>query len=74
MVGASARYVLGLEGASEGSTGLPPELFVELLDVLVPKWDLARKDEPLGRYYERSRERESEEDDEDSGSDEDEED
>lgn len=53
VVVASARYVLGLEGASEGSTGLPPDLFVELLQFLVPRWDPARKDEPLGRYFEK---------------------
>lgn len=29
------------------------DLFVELLQFLVPRWDPARKGEPLGRYFEK---------------------
>lgn len=42
------RLVVGLEGP-----GLPSNVFMELLDMMVPKWDPARKGEPLGAYYER---------------------
>jgi hypothetical protein len=45
---ATVKYALGLEGGSEGSVGLPPELFVELLGFLVPPWDCARRGLPLG--------------------------
>ena len=41
-VAACVRFALGL---GEEGPGLPPEVFVELL---VPKWDPARKGEELG--------------------------
>jgi hypothetical protein len=45
---ATAKYALGLEGGSEGSGGLPPELFVELLEYLVQPRDSTRRGMPLG--------------------------
>jgi hypothetical protein len=58
---ACVKYALGLEGGGgvvlvegqEPAVGMLPELFVELLELLVPKWDPARKGQPLGeRVYE----------------------
>jgi hypothetical protein len=40
--------------------GLPEELFVELLELLLPKWDPARKGLPLGEGFESDEEEEEE--------------
>lgn len=44
---AAVRFVVGQEGG-ESDTGLPPELFVELLGFMGPPWDPARRGLPLG--------------------------
>jgi hypothetical protein len=41
---ACVKYVLGLDGGA----GMVSELFVELLKMILPKWDYARKGDPLG--------------------------
>jgi hypothetical protein len=54
---ACLKYALGLEGGGgvvlegqeEPAVGMLPEVFVELLELLVPKWDPAQKGRPLGR-------------------------
>ena len=50
------KYVLGLEGrggvvfeGQEPTVGMLPEVFVELLEMMVPKWDPAQKGRPLGK-------------------------
>lgn len=43
------RCVVGLDG----DVGLSPDLMVELLEMMTPKWDPARKGEVLGAYYEK---------------------
>ena len=53
---ACVKYALGLEGGGgvvlewqeEPAVGMLPEVCVELLEVMVPKWDPARKGWPLG--------------------------
>ena len=53
---ACLKYALGLEGGGgvvlfegqEPAVGMLPEVFVELLELLVPKWDPAQKGRPLG--------------------------
>ena len=53
---ACVKYALGLEGGGgvvlegqqELAVGMLPEVFVELLELLVPKWDPSRKGRPLG--------------------------
>ena len=53
---ACLKYALGLEGGGgvlldwqeEPAVGMLPEVFVELLELLVPKWDPAQKWRPLG--------------------------
>jgi hypothetical protein len=53
---ACLKYALGLEGGGgvmlfegqEPAMGVLPEVCVELLEVMVPKWDPARKGWPLG--------------------------
>lgn len=56
---ACVQYALGLEGGGgmyedkrPPPQGMLPEVFVELLEMLVPKWDPARWDKPLGRQLE----------------------
>ena len=52
---ACLKYALGLEDGGgvvfegqEPAVGMLPEVFVELLELLVPKWDPAQKGQPLG--------------------------
>ena len=52
------KYALGLEGGGivlaegqEPTVGMLPELLVELLEMMVPKWDPARKGRVLGEGY-----------------------
>ena len=52
---ACIKYALGLEGGGgvvlegqEPAVGTLPEVFVELLELLVPKWDPAREVQLLG--------------------------
>jgi hypothetical protein len=53
---ASVKYALGLEGGGgvvlfkgqEPAVGMLPEVLMELLELLVPKWDPAHKGRPLG--------------------------
>lgn len=40
------------EGEGPPPQGLPPELFVELLCMLAPRWDPAWRGEPLGVGHE----------------------
>ena len=51
---ATVKYVLGLEGGGgvmlegqEPTVGMLPEVMVELLELMVPKWEPARKGHPL---------------------------
>ena len=55
---ACLKYALGLEGGGsvvlegqEPTVGMLPEVFVELLELMVPKWDPARRGQPLGEGY-----------------------
>ena len=52
---ACVKYSLGLEGGGivladrqEPTVGMRPKVLVELLELLVPTWDPARKGRPLG--------------------------
>ena len=54
-VAACVKYALGLEGGGgvvlkgqEPAVGMLPEVLVELLELLVPKWDPAREGRVLG--------------------------
>ena len=65
---ACVKYALGLEGGGgvvfegqEPTVGMLPEVLVELLEMLVPKWDPARKGRPLGEGYIEEEEEEEEE-------------
>ena len=67
---ACVKYTLGLEGGGvvlfegqEPTVGMVKEVFVELLEMLVPKWDPAQKGRPLG-WEKEDEEREDEEEDE----------
>ena len=71
---ACVKYALGFEGGGgvvlewqeEPAVGMLPEVFVELLELLVPKWDPAQKGRPLGEgYIEVEEEEEEKEEDED---------
>ena len=55
---ACVKYALGLEGrggvvfeGQEPTVGMLPEVLVELLELLMPKWDPARKGRVLGDGY-----------------------
>jgi hypothetical protein len=55
---ACLKYALGVEGGGgvvlEGqdpAVGMLPEVLVELLEMMVPKWDPAQKGRPLGEGY-----------------------
>ena len=55
---ACVKYALGLEGGGivlaegqEPTVGMLPEVLVELVELLVPKWDPARKGRVLGEGY-----------------------
>ena len=57
---ACVKYALGLEGGGivlaegqEPTVGMLPEVLVELVELLVPKWDPARKGRALGEGYSR---------------------
>ena len=69
---AYVKYALGLEGGGgvvlegqEPSVGMLPEILVELLELLVPKWDPAWKGRALGEGYIEVQEDEEESEDED---------
>lgn len=74
---ACIKYALGLEGGGsvvvegvEPGVGMVKEVFVELLEYLVPKWDPARKGLPLGEGYFEEDESDDEEEDDDAHDDE----
>lgn len=55
---ACLKYAKGMEGGGkvvfegqEPAVGMLPEVLVELLEMMVPKWDPARKVRPLGERY-----------------------
>ena len=65
---ACVEYALGLEGGGivlaegqEPTVGMVPEVLVELLELMVPKWDPACKGRPLGEGYIEVEEEEEEE-------------